>query len=73
MITLTKLNGTPFLLNDDLIETVEERPDTTIHLTNGHLLIVKESGAELVSRIAAFRRGIIAGLDAGAWAGAGEG
>lgn len=43
MIELTRLNGVRFVLNEDLIETVQENPDTTIVLTNGNLYIVKES------------------------------
>lgn len=43
MIVLTKLNGEQFILNDDHIETVYENPDTTIHLTNGKIYIVKET------------------------------
>lgn len=43
MIVLTKLNGEEFILNDDHIETVYENPDTTIHLTNGKIYIVKET------------------------------
>lgn len=43
MIELTKLNGVRFVLNEDLIETVQENPDTTIVLTNGNLYIVQES------------------------------
>ena len=38
MITLTKLNKAgdeQYILNCDLIETIEERPDTTIRLING--------------------------------------
>jgi len=43
MIELTRLNGVRFVLNEDLIETVQENPDTTIVLTNGNLYIVQES------------------------------
>lgn len=50
MISLTKLNGTPFILNCTLIETIFENPDTTIHLTNGPLYIVKESADEVVRK-----------------------
>ena len=50
MIQLTKLNGTQFILNCTLIETIFETPDTTIHLTNGPLYIVKESADEVVKR-----------------------
>ena len=44
MIELTKLNGVRFVLNEDLIETVQENPDTTIVLTNGNLYIVQGMG-----------------------------
>ena len=50
MIILTKLNGIEFVLNCDLIETVFENPDTTIHLTNGNLYIVKESMRDVIDR-----------------------
>ena len=42
MITLTKLNGEQFVLNCDLIEIITENPDTTILLTNGKHLLVRE-------------------------------
>ncbi|MEG1942574.1 MAG: flagellar FlbD family protein [Angelakisella sp.] len=56
MITLTKLNGTEFVLNCDLIETIYENPDTTIHLTDGPLYIVRESKEEVVKRAVAYHR-----------------
>ncbi|MGN0506778.1 MAG: flagellar FlbD family protein [Lachnospiraceae bacterium] len=43
MIELTKLNDVPFTLNAELIETVEEVPDTVITLTTGKKIFVKES------------------------------
>lgn len=43
MIELTRLNDTKFTLNSDLIETVEEVPDTVITLTTGKKMFVKES------------------------------
>ena len=56
MIPLGKLNGEEFILNCDLIEMIMENPDTTILLTNGKHLIVRESKEEVVERVAAFRR-----------------
>ena len=56
MIPLSKLNGEEFILNCDLIEMSMEIPDTTILLTNGKHLIVRESKEEVVERVAAFRR-----------------
>ncbi|PKM74457.1 MAG: flagellar protein FlbD [Firmicutes bacterium HGW-Firmicutes-16] len=58
MIILTKLNDIPFTLNDDLIETIEETPDTTIRLTSKNYLIVKESMMEVVEKVIEFRRQI---------------
>ena len=43
MIELTRLNDTKFTLNADLIEMVEEVPDTVITLTTGKKIFVKES------------------------------
>ena len=51
MIQLTKLDGKAFLLNEDLIETVNETPDTVIVLENGHSYIVRESMNELQTKI----------------------
>lgn len=51
MIFLTKLDGTSFMLNEDLIEMVNETPDTVIVLENGHSYIVRESMRELQNLI----------------------
>ena len=42
MITVTRLNGKKFVLNAELIRTVESNPDTTITLVNGDHFIVLE-------------------------------
>jgi len=43
MINLTRMNNTVITVNDDLIETMEETPDTVITLTTGKKLVVNES------------------------------
>ena len=48
MIAVTRLNGKPFVINAELIRTVEANPDTTITLINGDHLIVKESMKQVV-------------------------
>ena len=58
MIVLTKLNDAPFVLNADLIETIEENPDTTIRLTSKNYIIVKEPMMEVVARVVAYRKEI---------------
>ena len=35
MIDLTRFNGTTFTVNSDLIEVIEETPDTVVTLTTG--------------------------------------
>jgi flagellar protein FlbD len=59
MIELTRLNGSIFVLNADLVETVETTPDTVILLSNGHRYVVRESMEEVTKRILAFRRRVI--------------
>lgn len=56
MIYLTKLDGKVFLLNEQLIETVTETPDTVIVLSNGHSYIVRESMKELQTKILEYNR-----------------
>jgi len=50
MITVTRLNGKPLVVNADLIRTVEENPDTTITLVNGDHLIVRDSLRDVVRK-----------------------
>ncbi len=58
MIDVTRMNGTVFTLNNDLIETVEEMPDTVITLTTGKKIIVKESRQEVKNLVKLFKKEI---------------
>ena len=58
MIDVTKMNGTCLTINADLIEIVEETPDTVITLTTGKKIIVKESRQEIKNRVKLFKREI---------------
>ena len=55
MIEFTRLNGSPMVLNSDLIKTAEASPDTMLTLINGEKLIVREECAEVVERVLAYR------------------
>lgn len=66
MIVLTRHNDTQFALNDDLIETIEECPDTTIKLTNGKIYIVAESLSEIIDKIIEQRQRSISNVYYGA-------
>ena len=61
MILVHRLDGAPFYLNAELVETVEATPDTVIVLVNGHKYIVRESAEEVISRILNYRRFLLAG------------
>lgn len=56
MITLTRLNGDEFVVNAEMIRTIEERPDTTIVLVNGETFIVKEPMREVVTKAVEYGR-----------------
>ncbi len=61
MITLTRLNKAgdeKYTLNSDLIETIEERPDTIIRLVNGKHFVVAESASEVISKVIDYKRSI---------------
>lgn len=58
MIKVTRLNGSSFYVNEDLIEFIEETPDTVITLNTEKKLVVKETAEELINRITSYRRNI---------------
>ncbi len=63
MIKLTKFNSEVnkkgvFILNAEVIETIEEAPDTIVTLINGKKLIVDEPMDEVVRRVMAYRRAL---------------
>ncbi len=60
MIRVTRLDGQEIALNCDLIESIESRPDTTIRLTTGQSLVVRESLDETVERVADWRARVLA-------------
>jgi flagellar protein FlbD len=58
VIPVTRLDGSPMLLNIDLIVTIEQTPDTLISLTTSERVIVRETPNELVTRIMQWRRDV---------------
>ena len=58
MIRLTRINHQQIVVNSDLIEHIEETPDTVITLTTGQILRVRESSDEVVQLIVEFRKRI---------------
>ena len=67
MIKLTRFNSDSktdsksrgeFILNAELIQTIETTPDTVITLVNEKKLIVEESAEEVVRRVMKYRRAL---------------
>lgn len=56
MIKLTKLNGAQFILNAELIETIEATPDTIVTLINGRKMMVKESIDDVVTKAVEYKK-----------------
>ncbi len=60
MIEVTKINGVKVLINPDLMEFVEETPDTVISFTTGRKIIVKESRQDIKNLVKSYRKDIFA-------------
>ncbi|MCS7234200.1 MAG: flagellar FlbD family protein [Synergistetes bacterium] len=58
MVKLTRLNGKEFVINADLIETIEATPDTVITLVNEHKYIVKEPVDEVIRKVIEYKRSL---------------
>ncbi|NMB53357.1 MAG: flagellar FlbD family protein [Leptolinea sp.] len=56
MISLTRLNGSKYYLNADLIMSVEGTPDTVITLTNGAKFVVKNRPEEIIKMVVQYQR-----------------
>ncbi|GAB5495942.1 MAG: flagellar protein [Phycisphaera sp.] len=56
MINVTRLNGQAFVLNADLIKTVEQKPDTIITLVNGDHIVVREAMRDVIERVIEYGR-----------------
>ncbi|MFK4484193.1 flagellar FlbD family protein [Curtobacterium sp. AB7] len=59
MIVVTRLNGSAFAVNPDLVERIHETPDTTLIMVDGAKYIVRESMADVIDLIAAYRARIV--------------
>lgn len=58
MIEVTKINDTKISVNAELIEIIEEIPDTVITLTTGKKIFVKESRQKIENLVKSYKRDI---------------
>jgi flagellar protein FlbD len=59
MIIVTRLHGTTVAVNCDLIERVEASPETVVTLVDGSRYVVRESVAEIVDKVRAYRASVV--------------
>ena len=55
------MNGLEFTINADLIEVIEEVPDTVITLTTGKKIMVKESRIQIKNLVKSYKHEIFTG------------
>ncbi len=58
MIDVTRLNDKILTVNCDLIEFIEETPDTVITFTTGTKIVVRESAEEIKEKIILYKQTI---------------
>jgi flagellar protein FlbD len=58
MICITKLNGQKLTINCELIQTIEETPDTTITMATGDKYIAVESIDEINQKVIEYKQGL---------------
>jgi len=58
MIKVTRLNGVNYYLNCELIETIENTPDTVITLRDGKKLLVSETSEQIIAKIIEYKKRI---------------
>ncbi len=59
VIEVTRLNGKKLTVNAELIERVEELPDTVITFTTGNKIIVKESRQEVKNLVILYKKEVL--------------
>lgn len=59
VIKVKRLNGKEFVVNSDLIQFVEETPDTVITLTTGQKIVVVESVDQIIDKVITYKSKVI--------------
>ena len=58
MIKLNRLNGQELVINAELVERIEAKPDTIITLISGERFIVSNSVDEVIRKITDYKKTI---------------
>lgn len=59
MILLTRLSGSAFALNPDLIERIDSTPDTVVTLVDGPKYVVAEPMVDVIAIIREYRASVL--------------
>jgi len=62
MIIVTRLNEKPLTISSELIECIEDVPDTVITMTTGRKIIVQETIDEVIDKVIAYKQRIFSGV-----------
>lgn len=62
MIRLHRLDDSPFVVNAELIETIEATPDTVVKLSTGKVFVIKETVEQVLGRVMQYKRAVFEGL-----------
>jgi flagellar protein FlbD len=62
VIKITRLKGKEYYVNADLIQFIEETPDTVLTLTSGQKVVVAESAEEVVAELIRYKKEVFLGL-----------
>jgi len=63
MIELTKLNYEKYYMNCDLIEIIEQMPDTLITMTTGKKYYALETPEEIIAKIRKYKKSLFESCD----------
>lgn len=59
MIKVKKLNGKEFVVNCELIQYLEETPDTVLTLTTGQKIVIAETADEIIDKVIEYKAKIL--------------
>ena len=63
MIKISRINGEQLVINCELIETVEETPDTIITLSNGKKFVTKDTVNDIIEKVIEYKKNIFINKD----------
>lgn len=56
MIRLHSINNRELVVNAELIETIEARPDTILSMSGGNKIVVKEKPDEVIKKVIEYKK-----------------